>query len=142
MTTTLSPVPGLPPVLIVDDDPESLLLVGTMLDYLGYPSVRAAHYDEALERLLAGPSALVLDLVMPGQTSERLLAELQRTGNPIPVVLMSATQRETLGALALEHARHGVNIVSTLAKPFWVDVLVSALERAIPDAPHATIDAG
>jgi CheY-like chemotaxis protein len=136
----LSPHPALPPVLIVDDDPESLLLVGTMLDYIGYPSVTAARYDEALALLGDGPVALMLDLVMPEDTSARLLAELQRTGNRIPVVLMSATQRDALGGLALEHARNGINIVSTLAKPFWVDVLVSALERAIPDAPHSAID--
>jgi CheY-like chemotaxis protein len=128
-----------PMVLIVDDDPESLLLVSTMVEYVGYRPVTATAFDEASALLSQKPAALVLDLVMPDQTSERLVALLQETKNPIPVVLMSAAMRDRLGAQAAEYARLGINVVSTLAKPFWVDVLVTALEKAIPDAAEGAI---
>ena len=130
-----------PTVLIVDDDPESLLLVSTMVEYVGYRPITAATFAEANALLGKRPAALVLDLVMPERTSERLIAELQRSGNALPVVLMSAAMRDDLGTQAAEHARRGINVVSTLAKPFWVDVLVSALEKAIPDVPAAAIAA-
>lgn len=126
--------PQAPVVLIVDDDPESLLLVSTMVEYVGYRPVVAATFEAASEQIRLRPAALVLDLVMPEQTSERLLDELQGSGNALPVVLMSAALRDQLGTQAAELARRGINVVSTLAKPFWVDVLVSALEKAIPDA--------
>ena len=119
-----------PMVLIVDDDPDSLLLVSTMVEYVGYRPVTAAHFDEAKDLLELGPAALVLDLVMPDRTSERLLAELEETCNPLPVVLMSAARRDELGTVAADLGRRGINVVSTLAKPFWVAVLVSALEKA------------
>ena len=122
-------------ILIVDDDPESLLLVSTMVEYVGYRPVVAAEFDIALAQLKLGPAALVLDLVMPERTSERLLDALQRDSSEVPVVLMSAALRDQLGTQANELARRGINVVSTLAKPFWVDALVSALERAIPGRP-------
>ena len=136
----MNTVPPHPPtVLIVDDDPESLLLVRTMVEYVGYRPITAATYDETMALLAENPSALVLDLVMPEQTSERIISTLRETANPVPVVLMSAAMRDRLGAQAADYARSGVNVVSTLAKPFWVDVLITALEQAVPDAPVAPI---
>lgn len=128
-----------PIVLIVDDDPESLLLVSTMVEYIGYRPVTASTFDETRELLEQCPAALVLDLVMPEHTSERIVTLLQETSNTLPVVLMSAAMRGRLGAQAANYARLGVNVVSTLAKPFWIDVLVTALEQAIPDAPAGAI---
>ncbi len=128
-----------PIVLVVDDDPESLLLVSTMIEYVGYKPVTAEVFEDAMALLQQSPSALVLDLVMPENTSERLLDELARSGNQVAVVLMSAVKRDELGAHAAALTRRGINVVSTLAKPFWVDVLVPALEKAIPDAPVAAI---
>lgn len=130
---------GAQTVLIVDDDPESLLLVSTMVEYIGFHPATTGGFDDALRLLQQAPAALVLDLVMPDQTSERLLSELEKSGNQTPVVLMSAALREQLGTHAAELARRGINVVSTLAKPFWLDVLVSALERAIPNHPGAVI---
>lgn len=130
-----------PTVLIVDDDPESLLLVSTMVEYIGYHPVTAISFDAALTLLQGQPAAVVLDLVMPEDASVRLLAEMCRTDNATPVVLMSAARKDELGAIAVEHVRLGINVVSTLAKPFWVDVLVTALEKAIPSLPDAVVGA-
>lgn len=126
-------------VLVVDDDPESLLLVSTMIEYVGHQPVTAASYDQAVAALSKQPVALVLDLVMPERTSQRLIEWLRDTRNPIPVVLMSAAMRDQLGAQAVEYAREGINVVSTLAKPFWVDALVTALEKAVPDGPAVAL---
>jgi CheY-like chemotaxis protein len=136
----MNTAPSHPPtVLIVDDDPESLLLVRTMVEYVGYRPATAATYEETIALLAENPAALVLDLVMPDQTSERIIDTLRETANRVPVVLMSAAMRDRLGAQAADYARSGVNVVSTLAKPFWVDVLITALEQAMPDAPVAPI---
>lgn len=130
-----TPASQIPIVLIVDDDPESLLLVSTMVEYVGYRPVTASTFKEARELLMQKPAALVLDLVMPEHTSKRLLTLLQETGSHLPVVLMSAALRDQLGTQAEEHISRGINVVSTLAKPFWVDVMVTALEKAIPELP-------
>jgi CheY-like chemotaxis protein len=128
-----------PMVLIVDDDAESLLLVSTMVEYVGYRPMTASTFAEARALLDQQPTALVLDLVMPDQTAERILTLLHETGSKLPVVLISASLRDQLSIQALEQARRGINVVSTLAKPFWVDVLVTALEQAMPELPADAI---
>jgi DNA-binding NtrC family response regulator len=119
-------------ILIIDDDPDSLLLVSTMIDYVGHRSVTAGDFESALTALSARPAAVVLDLIMPDRTSERIIDEIVRNAPGMPVVLISASSEENLAERASTCTRLGVNVVSTLLKPFWVDALVSALEKAIP----------
>ncbi len=129
-------------ILIIDDDPDSLLLVSTMIDYVGHHSVTANDFDTALASLQAGPAAVVLDLIMPDRTSERLIEEIIRHAPGMPVVLISASSEERLAQRAAECTRHGVNVVSTLRKPFWVDAMVSALEQAIPPSSDQVLAPG
>jgi DNA-binding NtrC family response regulator len=119
-------------VLIVDDDPGSLLLVSAMVDYVGHRSVTAEDYAAAVIALNAGPAAVVLDLIMPDASSERFIQEIAAVAPDTPVVLISAVSEEVLAERALECRNIGVNVVATLQKPFWVEALVSAMEKAIP----------
>lgn len=126
-------------ILIIDDDPDSLLLVSTMIDYLGHQSVTANSFASALTALEEGPAAVVLDLIMPERTSERIILEIVRSAPGMPVVLISATSDEMLAKRAAECIAQGVNVVSTLRKPFWVDAMVSALEQAIPPSSEQVL---
>jgi class 3 adenylate cyclase/CheY-like chemotaxis protein len=83
----------LPRILIVDDEPFNIDLLGQELELLGYATVAAADGRQALERLAAEPIDLVLlDIMMPEldgyQVLERIKAdpELQHT----PVIMVSA----------------------------------------------------
>ena len=122
-----------PTVLVVDDDPESVLLVTTMVEYCGYAARQALDFGAAVEALAEGPAAVVLDVVMPNAESERLLALIANGGRALPIVLMSALSAEALATRAEAARAGGVNVVAWLAKPFWVEPLISALEKAIPD---------
>lgn len=119
-------------VLIVDDDPGSLLLVSAMVDYVGHRSVTAEDYAAAVIALNAGPAAVVLDLIMPDASSERFIQEIANVAPDTPVLLISAMSEELLAERALACRKMGVNVVATLQKPFWVEALVSAMEKAIP----------
>lgn len=129
-------------ILIIDDDPDSLLLVSTMIDYVGHRSVTANNFDSALAALRDDPAAVVLDLIMPAQTSERIIEEIIRLAPDMPVVLISASSDERLAERADECKRQGVNVVSTLRKPFWVDAMVTALEQALPPSSEQALAPG
>jgi len=122
-----------PVVLVVDDDPESVLLVTTMVEYCGYSTTQALNFEEATAALGQNPAAVVLDVVMPHAESERLLGLIVERGAGTPIVLMSALEPAALEARAEQARAGGANIVAWLAKPFWVEPLINALEKAIPD---------
>jgi len=120
-------------VLVVDDDPESVLLVTTMLEYCGYAVRQALDYEQAASALDDGPAALVLDVVMPHAESERLLSLVASRERVLPVVLMSALASDMLEERARSARASGANVVACLSKPFWLEPLIAALERAIPE---------
>lgn len=122
-----------PVVMIVDDDPESVLLVSTMVEYCGYQALQALDHAQALAGLERQPAALVLDMIMPNADSERLTDKIIDAGSRLPVVLISAASSDALAACAAALRARGANVVATLAKPFWIEPLIGALELAIHD---------
>ena len=84
-----------PMVLVCDDDPAILEVVGTLLGEHGY-GTRGVRSAEELLALAAreAPAAIVLDLLMPGTNGWQALTRLRaepRTAN-VPVIIVSAVQ--------------------------------------------------
>jgi len=78
-------------VLIVDDDPAVGELLSRYLTPRGY-AVKMIHDGSALSGELAveRPSLVVLDVMMPGLDGLNTLADLRRTGDDIPVIIVTA----------------------------------------------------
>ncbi|NDJ52474.1 MAG: response regulator [Chloroflexi bacterium] len=113
-------------VLVVDDDPNALVLMGHFLKSLGVPQVNARSGFEALEILRSDePIALViLDIAMPGMNgiklAERIRGEL---GLPdLPLVALSARVDLQTQDMALDA---GIN--EFIYKPFTPDSLRAVL---------------
>jgi two-component system KDP operon response regulator KdpE len=121
-----------PFALIVDDDPETLLLIGEMLEYGGYGSAKASDFDAAIVTLAQGPAVVLLDLVMPGRVPERLLDYLAQQAHDVPVVLMSGVRREELRVRREQARARGVQVAGILTKPLWLDDVLRALADALP----------
>ena len=114
-------------VLVVDDEPEILVLVQTNVQLLGHTCDVAGSADEC-DRVVddAPPDALVLDVAMPGVDGPALLERLRARGaGPPRVLLLSAILPEELAALG---TRLGVD---WLSKPFTVAEFRTALERLV-----------
>lgn len=84
-------------VLVVDDEPDVALYLGSVLEDAGLNVVFAHDGDQALDAIRRRPPDLIsLDLVMPRKSGIRVLAELRR--NPewarIPVVIVTAHARD------------------------------------------------
>ena len=118
--------------LIVDDDPDSQMLVAAMLEYAGYAKRQALTFEEACKELDDGPLCVILDVVMPGNASELLCDQMVSRSDDTPVILMSSQPLENLSALREAWRDRGLNVVAVLCKPFWLDRLLEALNVAIP----------
>lgn len=80
-------------ILLIDDEPNLLLMVGDQLRLEGYEVTTAASGEEALQSLRAQPADLViLDISMPGMTGLALLKKLSGPdGKPrYPILIFTA----------------------------------------------------
>jgi CheY-like chemotaxis protein len=85
-------------VLVVDDDPDVVTFLSSVLEDAGFNVATAGSGLAALERLRVGPlpDLVSLDLVMPGHSGVRVLHDLHK--NPawsrIPVMVVSGHSRD------------------------------------------------
>jgi two-component system, sensor histidine kinase and response regulator len=104
-------------VLVVDDQPANLALLGDLLTTtMGYEVLVASGGEEALRRMSGRtPHLILLDVLMPGlngiETCRRIKEKLE--WQDIPIIFLSASDDKTLIVRALETG--GVDYVT---KPF------------------------
>jgi two-component system response regulator GlrR len=116
----------MPRILIVDDDPNLLRLLGLRLKSEGYEVNEAGSGEQALAQLYAAPPALLItDLQMGGMDGMALFSAAQRDFPTLPVIILTAH-----GTIphAVEATRRGV--FGFLTKPFEARDLMREVERA------------
>ena len=116
-------------VLVSDDDPQILRLVGMVLEQAGHEVISTSSARDVLDLAPeAGLDAIVLDVVMPEVSGFELLEELRH--NPltadIPILFLSG-----LGAGADRVRGLSQGADDYLVKPFEPDELVLRVERLI-----------
>ncbi len=124
-----------PHVLVVDDDARLRGLLARYLAENGFRVTTAAHAAEARDTLrFLQPDAMVLDVMMPGETGLDLTAWLRAEANPTPILLLTAR-----GAPEDRIAGFESGADDYLGKPFEPRELVlrlrAMLRRAAPVAP-------
>jgi CheY-like chemotaxis protein len=124
-----------PVVLLVEDDEELRLLLGTVLRRDGYEVVEARDGTEALERIGGGalrshdphtPDVVISDIRMPRESGLELLAGLRRAGCATPVILMTG-----FGGPSTEAEARRLGAAAVFDKPFDIDDLRTALLNTI-----------
>ena len=91
-------------ILLIDDSPDNLMILGDILERVGYQVVCAEDGDRGLEQAKrVQPDLIFMDVKMPGldgcQACERLRA--QENFHLTPIILMSAQSDSTTRELAL-----------------------------------------
>lgn len=128
LAVSAAPVTGR--VLIVDDDPDIVESIQTILEMEGYAVLTASDGRGALEILRRSepPDLILLDLMMPGMNGAEFRAEQLRDPalSDIPVVAISGDGRVQAKAAALA--------VRGLAKPIALDTLLETVKSHC--APH------
>ncbi len=112
-------------VLIVDDEPDVLLLLRVNLEAAGYETVLAADGEMALNRIAeADPDVVLLDIMMPVMDGWGVLRALADRDQAPRVVVVSAksSDRDVVRALTS-------GAVDYVTKPFDPDDLVDVVRR-------------
>ena len=116
-----------PAVLLCDDDPAVVEVVGTLLAQRGYRVIEAGSGAQALERASSErPDAILLDLLMPGVSGWETAAALKQRPetSEIPIVILSVLSQA-------EAEAPSVPVVDWVEKPLDEAALFQALERAV-----------
>jgi two-component system phosphate regulon response regulator OmpR len=78
-------------ILVVDDDARLRSLLSRYLSENGFRVSTAAHAAEARDKLrFLQPDALVLDVMMPGETGLALTSSLRAESGTVPILLLTA----------------------------------------------------
>jgi CheY-like chemotaxis protein len=116
-------------VLVVDDEPDVLLLCRLNLQQRGHELLEAADGGTALQLARdRQPDVIVLDLMMPGVTGYDVLEALQRDQETshIPVLVLTAK------SLRADRDRsHGLGASAFMTKPFLPSDLCEMVESLV-----------
>ena len=108
-------------ILIVDDEPDILLMLRMSLEDEGHDVVMAADGQMALERIAEHhPDLVLLDVMMPVLDGFGVLESKQQQGDTTPVVMLSAKSEEADVARAMS-----LGAVEFVSKPFDLDRIVA-----------------
>lgn len=118
-------------VLVIDDDPVLLAMVGDYLKEAGF-MVSTADCGIYSNNIIYGsnpPDLIVLDVIMPlmsGVKKAKLLKQRNKSAH-IPIILMSSKEERELEELA-EDAR----VDDYLQKPFSAQQLIEKVSKLLP----------
>jgi DNA-binding NarL/FixJ family response regulator len=116
-------------LLLIDDDPNLILLVKDYLEFNGYKVITACHGREAMEVLeKETPDLIVCDVMMPEMDGYTFVQEIRK--NPrldwLPVIFLSAKGQSQDRIKGLSQ---GADVY--MVKPFEPDELVAQVKSTI-----------
>lgn len=118
-------------VLLVDDDPEIIESMRTVLESKGYEIIVARDGNQGL--LMAereNPDLVVLDMMMPKRSGFLVLERIRRS-HPVPMRVIMITANE--GSRHKAYAEM-LGVDDYIRKPFAMDRLLDSVQRLLPTA--------
>jgi len=83
-------------ILVVDDDPDHLQIIGDILEESGFQVSRAASAEEALGRVMElNPSLIITDFKMPGMDGVQLMERVRVSMAEVDVIVMTGHEDMT-----------------------------------------------
>jgi DNA-binding NtrC family response regulator len=114
-------------ILIVDDDPDIRSIIKDRLESLGYHVLLAAGGQEGLLILQSeSPHLVLLDVEMPDMNGLDVLKEIQRTGNDVTVVMITAYGTIERAVQAMKEGAYDF-----IPKPFEPDHIALIVKKAL-----------
>ena len=113
-------------ILVVDDDPQTLMYIRGALTESGYTPIVTASAEEALNLLVESrPHLVLLDLLLPGSDGIELMGEILAITD-VPVIFVSAYGRDEVIAQAFSKGASDY-----IVKPFSPTELVARVNAAL-----------
>ncbi len=114
-------------ILVIDDEPDILEMVGFALRAEGFEVVSASDGLEGLEKLKTiKPDCIVLDMNMPRMNGLEFYEAIKNNDGKSPYPIVSFTARALI-----DDVYQGLDIEAFITKPFSMDVLVKTINLAI-----------
>ena len=121
-------------ILVIDDSETIRQQVKQALAATGYEIVEAVDGVDGLEKLraIADIDMALCDVNMPRMNGLDMIAEVQRTGPKIPILMLTTEGQPSLIKRAREAGAKG-----WIVKPFKPELLVAAVVKLIEARPAA-----
>ncbi len=116
-------------ILVVDDEPEILMLVRMMLEKHGYETIEARNGEECLQKLKENPDLIILDVMMPGDDGWEVCRKIKKNQQKkdIPVILLTVRTSEKSRKKSLEYAGADAHV----NKPFEMAELLETVKKLL-----------
>jgi DNA-binding NtrC family response regulator len=119
-------------VLVVDDDPGVLDMLGELLESLGYEASTSASVERAIVAMArVQPHVVFLDLLMPGISGLKALTYFRQHHHTVPVIVITGDPREE----SAQQAR-AAGAFDVVGKPFDLKALRDLVAQAMRLAPR------
>ena len=105
-------------ILVIDDEPALLKILGKFLQKLKVKSETAENGDKGLEIFHKHPEsfgAVIIDYNLPGKSSKEILTDILNENPSIKIVLSTGF---SVSEISKDFAKSGINVTNTLQKPF------------------------
>jgi len=113
-------------IMIVDDEPDNISTVKTILEKEGYAIVTAVNADDCLEKLKTSkPDLILMDIMMPGTPVKEVIPKIDKKIKIayLSVVRTSEAEKEDL--------MESKNIVDYIQKPFDIKELAEKVKKIV-----------
>ncbi|MBU0615473.1 MAG: response regulator [Nanoarchaeota archaeon] len=114
-------------IMVVDDEPDNVTTVKTVLEKEGYKVITAKSGDDCLKVLAkqkTKPSLILMDIMMPGTPVKEIIPKIKGIKIAyLSVVRTSEAEREDL-------LKSG-NIVDYIPKPFDIKELIAKVKKIV-----------
>jgi two-component system cell cycle sensor histidine kinase/response regulator CckA len=125
-------------VLVVDDEPDILRLVETVLTRAGHKVVTASNGERALEKvrkMSSSPDLLLTDVVMPGLSGPMIAEQLREQFPALKILFISAFEDRQVVRRYVKDP--GYELIS---KPFHIEELSTKVQQLLEEPAH--VDGG
>lgn len=118
-------------IYIIDDERQTADLMAEYALLLGYQAktyTEAVKFFEETDPYTEG-SLIILDLIMPEMDGIEVMRKMVKTGNILPLILVSGYDNSVLHSAEQLAKAHSLEIIATIAKPFDFDFLKNIIQR-------------
>jgi DNA-binding response OmpR family regulator len=113
---------------VVDDEPDTVQLIKSILEMHGFSVDTACNGKECLEKVQSKKANIVLlDIMMPDMSGWEVFSKLKKSGSKAKVIFVSVVEitPERKESLMKEGLYDYIN------KPFTKDILMSKVKKAV-----------
>jgi len=124
-------------ILVVDDEPDMVTFLTTLLEDNGYDTITAVDGEEALEMIKKEkPDLVSLDLLMPNKTGIKMYREMRKDDEikDIPVIMVTGFGKDDVPSMDFKEwiQKRAIKPPEAyIEKPVDKDVLLAAIKTAI-----------